>query len=92
MNRCKTNVDNKSKRILNKIIEKVYKEFIDDQELSDDMKKVRLLDIYDKFVPLSNHQASPKHNVPVASTMPTSNANRTTVPHNNQFNLMTKVS
>ena len=85
-------MDNKSKRILNKIIEKFYKEFIDDQKLSDDMKKVRLLDIYDKFVPPNNDQASPKHNVPVASTMSTSNANRTTVPHSNQFNLMTKVS
>ena len=36
---------NKSKRILRKIVEKIYEEFIDDQELSDDVKKERLMDM-----------------------------------------------
>ena len=75
-------MNNKSKRILRQIIEKFYEEFIDDQELSDDMKKERLLDIGNKLKPPSNDQASPhdhqKHNVAVKSIMSTSNANRTT--------------
>ena len=87
-------MENKSKGILNKIIEKFYEEFIDDQELSDDMKK-RLSDIYNKFVPPSNHQPSHAmtknimfqlnqflHPIPIGLL----------VPHNNQFKLMTKVT
>ena len=35
----------KSKRTLRKIVEKFYEEFIDNEELSNDMKKERLLDI-----------------------------------------------
>ena len=38
-------MDKKSKRTLRKIAEKLYEEFVDDEELSDDMKKERLLDI-----------------------------------------------
>ena len=73
LNLYKTDMANKSKGILRKIIEKFYEEFIDNQELSDDMKKER---------PPINDQASPhddqKHNVPVKSTMSSSNANGTT--------------
>ena len=45
LNLYKTDMDNKSKRTLRKIAEKFYEEFVDDEELSDDMKKERLLDI-----------------------------------------------
>ena len=48
------------------------------------MKKKKLLDIRNKLKPPSNNQASShddqKHNVPVKSTMSSSNANRTTEP------------
>lgn len=36
---------NKSKRVLRKIVEKICEEFIDDQKLSDGMKKERLMDM-----------------------------------------------
>ena len=55
----KPDIDNKSKRILRKIVEKLNEEFIDDKVLSDDMKKERLLDICNKLKPRSNDQASP---------------------------------
>ena len=42
LNLYKTDMDNKSKGILRKIVEKFYDEFIDDEELSNDMKKERL--------------------------------------------------
>ena len=45
LNLYKTDMDKKSKRTLRKIAEKLYEEFVDDEELSDDMKKERLLDI-----------------------------------------------
>ena len=71
-------MDNKSMRTLRKIVEKIYEEFIDDEELSDDMKKERLLDICNKLKP-SSQQASAhddqKHKVPVKSTMRSSNGN-----------------
>ena len=64
---------------MRKIVEKLYEEFIDNQKLSDDMKKERLLDICNKLKPPSNDQASPhddqKHKVPVKSTMSSSNGN-----------------
>ena len=44
-NLYETDMDNKSKRTLRKIVEKFYEEFIDNEELSNDMKKERLLDI-----------------------------------------------
>ena len=44
-NLYETDMDNKSKRILRKIVEKFYEEFIDNEELSNDMKKEKLLDI-----------------------------------------------
>ena len=72
----KTDMDNKSKRILRKIVEKFYDEFIDDEELSDDMKKERLLDICNKLKPSSNQVS--RHDdqkVPVKSTMSSSNDN-----------------
>ena len=78
LNLYKTDMDNKSKRILRKIVEKFYDEFIDDDELSDDMKKERLLDICNKLKPSCN-QASrlddQEHKVPVKSTMSSSNDN-----------------
>ena len=46
-------MDNKNKYILRKTVEKFYEEFIDDQELSHDMKKERLLDICNKPKPPS---------------------------------------
>ena len=55
----KTDMNYRSKRILRKVFKKFYVEFIDDQELSDDMKKERLLDICNKLKPPSNDQASP---------------------------------
>ena len=70
LNHYKTDMDNKSKHILRKIVEKFYDEFIDDEELSDDLKKERLLDICNKLKPSSN-QASrhddQKHKVPTMS-------------------------
>ena len=78
MNLYKTDIDNKSKRILRNIVEKFYEEFIDDEELSGDMKKERLLDICNKLKPSIN-QASPqddqKYKVPVHSTMSPSSGN-----------------
>ena len=74
----KTDMDNKSKRILRKIVEKFYDEFIDDEELSDDMKKERLLDICNKLKPSSNQTSrhdDQKPEVPVKSTMSSSNGN-----------------
>ena len=75
-------MDNKSKRILRKIVEKFYEEIIDNQELSDDMKRERLLDICNKLKPPSNDQSSPhddlKHKVPAKSTMSSSNVDGTT--------------
>ena len=44
-NLYETDMDNKSKRTLRKIVEKFYEEFIDNEELSNDMKKEKLLDI-----------------------------------------------
>ena len=41
----KTDMENKSKGTLRKIVEKFYEVFIGDEEFSDDMKKERLLDI-----------------------------------------------
>ena len=78
MNLYKTDMDNESKRVLRKIVETFYEEFIDDEELSDDMKKERLLDICNKLKPSSN-QASrhddQKLKVPVKPTMSLSNDN-----------------
>ena len=51
LNLYKTDMNNKSKRTLRKIVEKFYEEFIDDEELSNDMKKERLLDICNKLKP-----------------------------------------
>ena len=48
-------MDNKIKLILSKIVEKFYEEFIDGEELSDDMKKERLLDICNKLKLSRNH-------------------------------------
>ena len=78
LNLYKTDMDNKSKRILRKIVEKFCDEFIDDEELSDEMKKERLLDICNKLKP-SSKQASrhddQKHKGPVRSSMSSSNGN-----------------
>ena len=64
---------------MRKIVEKLYEEFIDNQKLSDDMKKERLLDICNKLKLPRNDQAFPhddqKHKVPVKSTMSSSNGN-----------------
>ena len=79
-------MDSKNKCILRKIVEKFYEQFIDDEELSDDMKKERLLDIRRNQIYVgymvskpSSHQVSPhddqKHKVPVKSTMSSSNCN-----------------
>ena len=43
-------MDNKSKCILKKIIERCYEEFIFHQEISDDTKKERLLDMHRFFL------------------------------------------
>ena len=79
LNLYKTDMDNKSKRMLRKIVEKFYEDFIDHEELSDDMKKERLSDICNKLKPSSN-QASPHdgqtHKVLVKSNM--SSFNETT--------------
>ena len=71
-------MDNKSMRTLRKIVEKIYEEFTHDEELSDDMKKERLLDICNKLKPSSQQASShddQKHKVPVKSTMWSSNGN-----------------
>ena len=79
-------MDSKNKCILRKIVETFYEQFIDDEELSDDMKKERLLDIRRNQIYVgymvskpSSHQVSPhddqKHKVPVKSTMSSSNCN-----------------
>ena len=71
-------MDNKIKLILRKIVEKFYEEFIDGEELSDDMKKERLLDICNKLKLSRNHtspQDDQKHKVPIKSNMSSSNVN-----------------
>ena len=65
-------MDKKSKRTLRKIAEKLYEEFVDDEELSDDMKKERLLDICNKLEPSTKQPSAhddQKHKVPVQSTI-----------------------
>ena len=62
LNLYKTDKDNKSKSILRKIVENFYEEFIGDQELSDDTKKERLLDICKKLKLAINDQVSPHDN------------------------------
>ena len=60
-------MDNKSKLTLRKIVE----EFIDDEELSDDMKKERLLDICNKLEPSTKQPSAhddQKYKVPIQST------------------------
>ena len=69
LNHYETDMDNKSKHILRKIVEKFYDEFIDDEELSDDLKE-RLLDICNKLKPSSNQafrHDDQKHKVPTMS-------------------------
>ena len=39
LNLYKTDMDNKTKRTLRRIVEKFYEEFIHDEELSDDIKR-----------------------------------------------------
>ena len=72
LNLYKTDMDNKSKRTLRKIAEKFYEEFVDDEELSDDMKKERLLDICSRLKPSTKQPSThddQKHKVPVQSTI-----------------------
>ena len=71
-NLYETDMDNKSKRILRKIVEKFYEEFIDNEELSNDMKKERLLDICSKLKPSTKQpsaQDDQKHKVQTQSTI-----------------------
>ena len=72
LNLYKTDMDKKSKRTLRKIAEKLYEEFVDDEELSDDMKKERLLDIWSRLKPSTRQPSThddQKHKVPVQSTI-----------------------
>ena len=71
-NLYETDMDNKSKRTLRKIVEKFYEEFIDNEELSNDMKKERLLDICNKLKPSTKQpsaQDDQKHKVQTQSTI-----------------------
>ena len=72
LNLYKTDMNNKSKRTLRKIVEKLYEEFIDDEELSNDMKKERLLDICNKLTPSTKQTSAhddQKHKVQTQSTI-----------------------
>ena len=90
-------MDNKIKLILRKIVEKFYEEFIDGEELSDDMKKERLLDICNKLE-LSRNQASHKmiknikFQLNLTSLYPLPMSIRLLMSLNNQFKLMTMVT
>ena len=71
LNLYKTDMDSKCKRTSRKIVEKFYEEFIDDEELSDDMKKERLLDICNKLRTSTKQPSAhddQKHKVPIQST------------------------
>ena len=68
-------MDKKSKRTLRKIAEKLYEEFVDDEELSDEMKKERLLDICSRLKPSTRQPSTHddrKHKVAVQSTISSS--------------------
>ena len=86
-------MDHKSKLTLRKIVE----EFIDDEELSDDMKKERLLDICNKLEPSSKQPSAhddQKYKVPIQSTIssPIALLMRLLMSHNNKSKLMAKVT
>ena len=71
LNLYKTDMDSKCKGTSRKIVETFYEEFIDDEELSDDMKKERLLDIYNKLRASTKQPSAhddQKHKVPIQST------------------------
>ena len=90
-------MDNKIKLILRKIVEKFYEEFIDGEELSDDMKKERLLDICNKLELSRNHASHKmikniKFQLNLTSLYPLPMSIRLLMSLNNQFKLMTMVT
>ena len=93
----KTDMENKSKRTLWKIVKKFYEEFINDELLDDIKKKERPLDICNNLKPSSKQPSADddqKLKVPSKSTMPSpgGSAVRLLMSYSNKFKLMAKVT